>query len=255
MPSAIMVPGLSWPRISRNHRKCHQFLSFRSSSGNASCAMMEIPRAGYSPRNAGKTHAMTSYILTAGYPMLALAVLIGAVGAPLPLSVILAAAAALARQGHLQMGPLFCVCVVAALAGDCLGYALGRYGLSRLPIAARFASWHQSRPRWWTIGVGLCGSMALLIFITRWAVTAPAPVVNVVAGARHYSWGRFLAADLSGEALWVALSLAPGYLLGGLGPAGIFLAVGACVVPLLLGLAARSFLTAHPRRRTASAAA
>ncbi|MGH2410740.1 MAG: DedA family protein [Chloroflexota bacterium] len=198
---------------------------------------------------------MTSYILTAGYPMLALAVLIGAVGAPLPLSAILAAAAALARQGHLQVGALFCVCVVAALAGDCLGYALGRHGFSRLPIAARFAGRHQSHPRWWTIGAGLCGSMALLIFITRWAFTAPAPVVNVVAGARHYSWGRFLAADFSGQALWVALSLVPGYLLGGLGPAGIFLAAGACMVPLILGLAARSFLTAYPRHGTASAAA
>ncbi|HXT36178.1 MAG TPA: VTT domain-containing protein [Chloroflexota bacterium] len=197
---------------------------------------------------------MTSYILTAGYPMLALAVLIGAVGAPLPLSAVLAAAAALARQGHLQVGALFCVCVVAALAGDCLGYALGRHGLSRFPIATRFTGRHPSRSRWWTIGVGLCGSMAFLIFITRWAFTAPAPVVNVVAGARHYSWGRFLAADLSGEALWVALSLAPGYLLGGLGPAGIVLAAGACLVPLILVLAARSVLLAHPRRRTASVA-
>jgi len=198
---------------------------------------------------------MTSYILTAGYPMLALAVLIGAVGAPLPLSAVLAAAAALARQGHLQVGALFGVCVVAALAGDCLGYALGRHGLSRLPIAARFAGRHQSRSRWWTLGVGLCGSMAFLIFITRWAFTAPAPVVNVVAGARHYSWGRFLAADLSGEALWVALSLAPGYLLGELGTTGIVLAVGVCLVPLILVLAARSLLPTRLLGRATSAPA
>jgi len=201
------------------------------------------------------THFMTTYILTAGYPMLALAVVIGAVGAPLPLSAILAAAAALARQGHLQMGWLFCVCVAAALAGDCLGYVLGRHGLSRLPLIARFARRHQDRSRWWTLGVGLCGSMALLIFITRWAFTAPAPVVNVVAGARHYSWGRFLAADFSGEALWVALSLAPGYLLGGFGTTGVVLAAGACLIPLLLVLAARSLLPPTLMARVPSATA
>ena len=37
--------------------------------------------------------------------------------------------------------------------------------------------------------------MALLIFVTRWAVTLPAPFVNVVAGARRYPWHRFLAAE------------------------------------------------------------
>ncbi|HVA89636.1 MAG TPA: VTT domain-containing protein [Chloroflexota bacterium] len=185
---------------------------------------------------------MTSTIAAAGYPLLALAVLIGALGAPLPLSAVLAAAAALARQGHLHVGLLFCVCLVAALAGDCLGYVLGRHGLSRLPFAARFAARWKSRPRRWAIGVGLWGSMALLIFITRWAFTAPAPVVNVVAGARHYSWRRFLAADLSGEALWVAVSLAPGYLLGEMGTTGIVLAAGACAAPLVLVLVVRSLL-------------
>ncbi len=185
---------------------------------------------------------MISTLADAGYPLLAFAVLIGAFGAPLPLSAVLAAAAALARQGHLHVSLLFGVCLAAALAGDCLGYALGRHGLSRVPFAARVAVRWKSRSPRWTIGMGLWGSMALLIFITRWAFTAPAPVVNVVAGARHYSWPRFLAADLSGEALWVAVSLAPGYLLGEMGMTGIVLAAGACAVPLVLVLAARSLL-------------
>lgn len=185
---------------------------------------------------------MISSLAGAGYPILALAVLIGAVGAPLPLSAVLAAAAALARQGHLRLSALFFICVGAALLGDCLGYAIGRHGLARLPLArlARLSgrrSWQR-----WSLGSGIYGGMAALIFLTRWAVTAPAPVVNVVAGARRYPWHRFLVIDLSGEILWVALSLTPGYLLGGIGPVGIAIASGACLVPLVLGMAARSRL-------------
>ena len=185
---------------------------------------------------------MTSYLATAGYPMLAFAVLIGALGAPLPLSAVLAAAAALARQGHLQLTALFVICVAAALAGDCLGYVIGRHGLARLPRAARLRFPGRRYFGRFPLGVGLFGSMALLIFITRWAVTLPAPFVNVVAGARRYPWHRFLAADLTGEALWVALSLAPGYLLGGLGPAGMAMAVALCLVPLLVAGLARTRL-------------
>ncbi|MGH2388937.1 MAG: DedA family protein [Chloroflexota bacterium] len=177
---------------------------------------------------------MTSYFASAGYPMLALAVLIGALGAPLPLSAVLAAAAALARQGHLQLTALFVVCVGAALVGDCVGYAVGRHGLSRIPLATRLRFPGQRYFGRFSLGMGLFGSMALLIFITRWAVTLPAPIVNVVAGARRYPWHRFLAADLTGEALWVALSLAPGYLLGGIGPIGMIMAVVLCLTPLLL---------------------
>jgi membrane-associated protein len=191
----------------------------------------------------GKTTYMTSYLATAGYPVLALAVLIGALGAPLPLSAVLAAAAALARQGHLQLTALFVICVGAALIGDCLGYLIGRHGLSRIPLAARLRFPGQRYFGRFPLGVGLFGSMALLIFVTRWAVTLPAPFVNVVAGARRYPWHRFLVADLTGEALWVALSLAPGYLLGGIGPAGTALAVAFCLVPLLIAGLARSRMT------------
>ncbi len=186
---------------------------------------------------------MTSYLATAGYPVLALAVLIGALGAPLPLSAVLAAAAALARQGHLQLTALFVICVAAALVGDCLGYLIGRHGISRIPLAARLRVPGSRYFGRFPLGVGLFGSMALLIFVTRWAVTLPAPFVNVVAGARRYPWHRFVAVGLTGEALWVALSLAPGYLLGGIGPAGMIMAVSLCLVPLLIAGLVRTRMT------------
>jgi membrane protein DedA with SNARE-associated domain len=168
-----------------------------------------------------------SAALTAGYPFLGLAVLLGAFGAPLPLNVALSAAGALARQGRLDLVLLFAMCVIAAVGGDCLGYALGRYGFGRLP-APRCSARLTRRLKGPVLGFSrLQAPMGPLVFLTRWAVTAPAPVVNVVAGMRHYSWRSFLIFDLTGETLWCATALVPGYLLGASDDLGLPAALGA----------------------------
>jgi membrane-associated protein len=178
---------------------------------------------------------MSYLVVTASYPMLAIAVLIGAFGAPLPLSVALAAAGALARQGHLHLSLLFVTCVAAAAAGDCLGYVVGRLGCRgwRGPVYSGpgsvrlLATWEQC--------TRLAKHMDMLVFLTRWAITAPGPLVNLLAGARRHPWRRFLAADLAGEALWSASALIPGYLLGGIGKLGTPLAVGVALALTVLG--------------------
>jgi membrane protein DedA with SNARE-associated domain len=176
---------------------------------------------------------MPALIVTSSYPLLAGLVLIGALGLPLPLSVTLAAAGALARQGHLRLSLLFAVCAAAAVLGDCLGYAAGRTMRRlriRAPRARRFAAAQAICSR-------LSRRMGTLVFITRWAVTAPAPLVNVMAGARRYPMPRFLLVALCGEALWCATALAPGYLIGGIPRGGIALAMGAGLLLTLLGSA------------------
>ncbi len=177
---------------------------------------------------------MYTLIVNAGYPLLAIAVLAGAFGAPLPLGVALTAAGALARQGHLHLSALFIVCVIAAVAGDSLGYAAGRYGLARLNLQTRLLGRKRLRSAHAALE-GLTANLGILVFLTRWALTAPAPAVNVVTGACRYPWRRFLAFDLSGEALWVAISLAPGYLLGGAGPTGIVFSLVVGIPLAILG--------------------
>jgi membrane protein DedA with SNARE-associated domain len=199
---------------------------------------------------------MPALIVTSSYPLLAGLVLLGALGLPLPLNVTLAAAGALARQGHLRLSLLFAVCAAAAVLGDCLGYAAGR-GMRRLRIRAphgrRFAAAR-------ALCTKLSSRTGTLVFITRWAITAPAPLVNVMAGARRYPVSRFLLADLCGEALWSATALAPGYLIGGIARYGIVPAMAAGLLLMLLGsaLAPRFFtrwagpLRASGRRRLAA---
>jgi membrane protein DedA with SNARE-associated domain len=189
---------------------------------------------------------MTAFLHGAGYPMLGLLVLLGALGLPLPLAVALAAAGAMARQGQMSLPGLFVLCTLAAVSGDCLGYAVGRFGVARI-VRYTPESWRiraisliaALRRRTRSIKAPRAAlSMGMLVFLTRWALTAPGSVVNVLAGVRRYAWEDFLLWDALGESLWVAIALVPGYILGSNGSSGLILAIAAgglvgVAVPLL----------------------
>lgn len=176
---------------------------------------------------------MLSLVFAASYPAIAIAVLIGAAGAPLPLNVALAAAGGLARQGRLDITLLLLVCAVAAVAGDCLGYALGRCGVRKLPLPQRAVAWLARSRATALTNAPLPLQMGALVFFTRWAFTAPGPIVNLLAGARRYPSRSFLMFDATGEIVWCAIALLPGYLLGASGASGLPLAL---VTGLILGL-------------------
>jgi len=171
-----------------------------------------------------------STVASGYYLALGIAVLLGAFAAPLPLTVALAAAGALARQGRLDLGLLFIACTLAATAGDCLGYAVGRLGGRRLRLPAWATAWAGRMHRTVQGRAWVYPRMGTLVFLTRWALTAPAPLVNVLAGARRYPWHSFLLFDLLGEMLWCATALAPGFLLGKSGGISLPLSMGAGLV-------------------------
>jgi membrane protein DedA with SNARE-associated domain len=159
------------------------------------------------------------------YPLLAMLVLLGSLGIPLPLTIALAAAGALAREGHASLSVLLVLCTGAAVGGDCLGYAIGRFGIigvctrARGRLCTRATRWLAS-PRMRAASTGgahLRVGMGMLVFLTRWAVTAPSALVNLLAGMRRTRWAEFVVADVAGEAVWVVLTLCQGYLLGGSG--------------------------------------
>ena len=185
---------------------------------------------------------MLSFLVDAGYPVLAVAVLVGAFGAPLPLNVALAGAGSLARQGRLDLIALFMICAAAAVAGDCLGYAVGRYGIRRLPLPDRARAWADRLVRGPEGSARVQAPMGMAVFLTRWAVTAPAPLVNVLAGARRYPSRSFLLFDVTGETLWCMTALAPGYLLGASGALSLPLSLGAGAV---LAMACMLFSRRH----------
>jgi membrane protein DedA with SNARE-associated domain len=175
-------------------------------------------------------------ISSPGYAVLGLFVLLGALGAPLPLTVALSGAGALARQGQLNLVLLFTICAAAAVAGDCLGYSAGRLGIRRLPKPAWAAPWLRRLEQSIPTDTRRHGRMGMLIFITRWALTLPAPLVNLVAGARRYPLRAFLFVDTAGEAVWCVMALMPGYLLGENKAIGLPLSIAAGLLLGAIGL-------------------
>jgi membrane-associated protein len=145
-----------------------------------------------------------------GLPVLFVVVLVAAVGLPLPATLLLLAAGAFVAQGELNLWCVVGLATCAAVAGDHVGYSIGRWGSQRL--IERLSRWgggiervqqaeHAAR-RWGGIG----------IFLSRWLMTPLGPVINVTSGIARYPWPAFFCFDVAGEALWVGLYVTLGRL-------------------------------------------
>jgi membrane-associated protein len=147
------------------------------------------------------------------YAVAALAVLLGALGVPLPSTVVLLAAGSFVADDGPNIFVLFGIVVVSAVAGDlaCFSLArwagmrvLGRYGARVGVTAERVAAAERRFERWG----------GLLILVTRFLLTGLALPTNLAAGGGGYPFLRFLGFALVGEAIWAAQLLTLGWLFG-----------------------------------------
>ena len=134
-------------------------------------------------------------------------------GVPVPGETILIAAAVYAGAGRLNIIAVALVAVLAAVAGDNIGYAVGFFGGRALVL--RFGKY-----------VGLTSERLNRAegFFARYggAVVAGARFIEglrqangIVAGTIRMPWPRFLAFNTLGAALWVGVWASVGYLAGG----------------------------------------
>jgi membrane protein DedA with SNARE-associated domain len=138
-----------------------------------------------------------------GLPVLFGALLIGAVGIPMPASLMLLAAGSFVAQGDLSFWSVLALASLAAILGDNVGYCIGRCGGRRvvLRVSQRIGGEERLlRAEEWTRRWGWAG-----IFFSRWLVTPLGSWVNLASGLGLYSWPRFLFLVVAGEMLWVAL--------------------------------------------------
>lgn len=147
-----------------------------------------------------------------GQPIVFAVVLISALGAPLPATLLLLSAGALATHGDLGLGALIAGATLAAVLGDHLGYAAGRWGSG--PLLDRLSRWSGAAER-----LGQAERLAQRwggtgVFLSRWLLTPLGPAINVASGIARYAWPAFLAWDLLGELLWVSLYVGLGRLMG-----------------------------------------
>jgi membrane-associated protein len=143
--------------------------------------------------------ALTHY----GAPALFVVVAVAAVGAPLPVTLLLIITGSLASQGAINVWLAIIIASVGSVVGDQVGFAVGRWGgkklIARLTVIlgdpehikkldAKAQSWG---------GTG--------VFFSRWLVTPLGPWINLASGAADYSWARFTLWDFLGESFGAAL--------------------------------------------------
>jgi membrane-associated protein len=150
--------------------------------------------------------AVTHY----GSPALFGIVAIAAIGVPLPVTLLLIVTGSLVAQGVMDVWPAIAIAAAGSIAGDQMGYAVGRWGgktllarLSRMLGDAESIRKLDAQAKSWG-GAG--------VFFSRWLVTPLGPWINLASGAADYSWLRFTLWDLLGEAFGAALFIGLGLL-------------------------------------------
>lgn len=158
--------------------------------------------------------SLLAFLQTYGYVALWPLVFIAAVGAPLPIALVLLAAGALAALGDFNIFLLTIIALTASVAGDNTGYLVGRkWGsraldwLERSRLGRRFLpprSIERSRAYFRQRG-------GWAVFFSRFLVAALGGVINLLAGSELYPYRAFLAYDIAGEAAGAAIPLTLGF--------------------------------------------
>jgi membrane protein DedA with SNARE-associated domain len=133
-------------------------------------------------------------------------------GVPLPGETILIAAAVYAGAGDLDITLVAVLALIAAVAGDNVGYVIGTYGGRR--VLERFGPYVrlteerlQSAERWFAEHGGK------VIIVARF-VEGLRQANGIIAGISDMRWHRFLVFNVIGAALWVGLWVTVGVLAG-----------------------------------------
>lgn len=161
--------------------------------------------------------SLLSIMQAYGYPALWVSIFIAAVGLPLPVSLVLLAAGAFAALGDFNIVLLMLISISASVAGDNLGYGIGRIWGSKVAdwleyskLGRRFLKPHAvSRSRLYFKKRG-----GWAIFFSRFLVAALGGVVNLLAGTELYPYRYFLLFDIVGEALGALIPLLLGFAFG-----------------------------------------
>ena len=138
-----------------------------------------------------------------GSPALFVAVMVAAIGVPLPVTLLLVVTGSLISQGVMNFWWAIGVASAGSVVGDQIGYAIGRWGGTRLVSKCitllggreRMAQAEAKARRWGGWGV----------FFSRWLVSPLGPWINFASGIAEYSWVRFAVWDVLGEVLGVVI--------------------------------------------------
>jgi membrane-associated protein len=156
----------------------------------------------------GPVFDVAGYWIVAGAVVLERSILIGLI---VPGDVVIALGGIEAARGELRVGWVIVAAVLAAVAGESIGYWIGRrYGVDlirRLPLVRRLIPRLEAAEKYFathgrkTVAIG------------RFA-TAAGAFIPFVAGVARMPFGRFLAVDIPAIIVWAAGITSIGYIFG-----------------------------------------
>jgi membrane protein DedA with SNARE-associated domain len=153
-------------------------------------------------------------LLVYGYPMLALILLFGAIGLPLPTGLSATVAGSLSALGKMNWLTAGVIVLVASIGGDMVAYAVGR--VASTPFLQRWGRWVGYVPGRQARAEALFDRWGgLAIVLTRTLMSHLSSIVSLLAGLHRYRLHSFLAFDALGRVIWTLAYLGLGYLLGG----------------------------------------
>lgn len=147
-------------------------------------------------------------MLAYGAYALGLALLLGAVGLPVPGALIILASGAFVRQGYMDWPSALGLGLAGVVLGDTVAYLLGR--LAGAWVGRRYGA----TPIWQSAVNQFQRRGWLAIYLTRFLLTPLGVPVSFIAGGSRYPYWRFLLFDLLGEATWLLLYGSVGYVVG-----------------------------------------
>jgi len=155
---------------------------------------------------------LLGYLQLYGLDALGLILFFESVGAPLPGESLLIAAGALAGEGEFSPWAVAGIAIAAAVLGDNLGYAIGRW--AGRPFILRHGRRLGITPERFARVEALLERYGWIIVAGARFVVLLRQLNGLVAGAAGMSWRRFLVANVVGAVLWVALWVTLAYELG-----------------------------------------
>lgn len=161
----------------------------------------------------GLAEGVLSAVLAYGYPALAVTLLLGAVGLPLPTGLVTVLTGSLAALGQIQWPWAAAVAIVASLAGDAIAFLIGRLVGEKFLIShgrwlgyspQRFARVQTLFARWG----------GLTVLFTRTLVSHLSSLMSLLAGLSRYPWPSFLLFSGVGRVVWTSAYLGLGFVIG-----------------------------------------
>jgi membrane protein DedA with SNARE-associated domain len=152
-------------------------------------------------------------LLAYGYPILALTLLLGAIGLPVPTGLSAAVAGSLAARGSMSLAWAGTIGVAASVLGDAIGYGLGRM-LTRqfLERHGRWVGYTATRRAHVESVFRRWGASSVLL--SRTLASHLSAVLNLLAGAARYQLPAFLVLTAIGRVMWTFAYLGLGYAVG-----------------------------------------